>query len=383
MAGRNILSALVLLARPRLARLLLPALLVWPGPAGAQPPPSLTSQVAEQNRAVELYLSGDTTGAMRLLDQRRLDEQREVVDRILMLARIRSADATGETAPWTRQKVNALAALHMEAALHAYGSRDATAKLQARAHIKLAESLFAFVAAQQSNFSSDRRWELALALMALADGELGWAEWFLEPACRQFPNDAPLLVACGILDETRAALMATTPYVRPTDDALRRYRAMRADRLKQAERLLERALKSSPSNIEARLRLAHVRMMQGRDRAAAPLLEEIESGRIPADARGTYLALLFLGEIRVRARQAESAAALFRRASTVIPPGSTALIALAHVAHTRGDAQQAAEILERVVSTSNSVVDPWWGYRFGPYWMRDALLASLRAELRQ
>ncbi len=291
MAGRSLAPALVVLARLLVSRLLVAAAVVAAaGPAGAQSPPeNLATRIAGQYRAVELYRSGDTEGAVRLLEERTLDEQHDLVVRILRLARARLHEQTEETDPWTHQVVAAFAALHMEAALHAYTGRDPLSKVRARTHVALAEPLSAFAASWPLRKSSDRRWELALGLTALSDGELGWAEWFLEPACRTFPDDVPLLVACGTVEETRATMTATTPWVRISDDMVRRFRAMRADWLNRAEKQLARAFRADLESIEARLRLAHVRAMQGDMRAAAPLLEDIGSGKLPADLRSQYL----------------------------------------------------------------------------------------------
>ena len=358
-------------------------MLVLAATAGAQVPAPLAAAIAERHRAAMLYAAGDTDGALRLLDGRKLDDQREVVERILRLARARPHELTDETEPWTHESVAALGALHMEAALHAYAGRDPLSEARAREHVTLAEPLFAFAASWPLRKSADRRWELALGLTALADGEIGWAARFLEPACREFPDDAPLLVACGTVHETRASMTAATPFVRISDDAIRRFRRMRSDWLDLAEKQLARALREEPANLEARLRLAHVRAMKGEGRDAARLLAEIESGRVPADLRTQYLALLFVGQISQRARQPERAAALFRRASELIPGAPTALIGLAHAAHARGDAAQSAEFVKRAVTTPEQIPDPWWGYRFGQYWLRDPLLASLRAEIRR
>jgi tetratricopeptide (TPR) repeat protein len=367
-------------------RLFLPVLIAFAlaGTTTAQTPPdTVESRIAEQQRAVTLYLSGDADGAVRLLGERRLDEQRELVDRILRLARTRLHELTDATEPWTHEAVAALATLHMESALQAYSARDPMSRIRAREHVALAEPLFAFAASWPLRKSADRRWELVLGLTALADGEIAWAASFLEPACRKFPDDVPLLVACGTVYETRAAMTATTPFVRITDDLLRKLRQMRATWLDQAEKELARALRAEPANLEARLRLAHVRAMKGEGRDAAGLLADVESGKVAADVRTQYLALLFLGQIAQRARQDERAAALFRRAAALGPGVPTALLGLAYAEHARGDRSQAAELVKRAVSISEPIADPWWGYRFGQYWLRDPLLASLRAEVRK
>ena len=370
MAGRSLLPVLIAVALA--------------GTTAAQAPQgTVESRIAEQQRAVTVYLSGDTDGAVRLLGERRLDEQRELVERILKLARTRLHELTDATEPWTHEAVAALATLHMESALQAYSVRDPMSRIWAREHVALAEPLFAFAASWPLRKSADRRWELALGLTALADGEIAWATSFLEPACRKFPDDVPLLVACGTVYETRASMTATTPFVRISDDLIRKLRQMRGDWLDQAEKHLARALRAEPANLEARLRLAHVRAMKGENRDAAALLSDIEAGRVAADLRTQYLALLFLGQIAQRARQDERAAALFRRADALGPGVPTALLGLAYAQHARGDRSEAAELAKRAVSTSDQISDPWWDYRFGQYWLRDPLFASLRAEVRK
>ncbi len=369
MAGRSLVSVLVMCALA--------------GPAGAQVPERLVSAIADARRAATVYVAGDTDAALRLLDAHPPGRQRDVVDRVLKLARLRPLELTDETEPWTHEAVAAFATLHMEAALRAYAARDAASQARARQHVAMAEPMFAFAASWPLRKSAARRWELALGLTALADGELGWAASFLDPACRAFPDDVPLLIACATSQETHAVLAATAPFVRISDEALRRLRAKRADLLNTAEKQLERAMRAEPDNLEARLRLAHVRAMKGEDRDAARLLEEIEFGKLAADARTRYLALLFLGQIRQRAGHAEAAVALFRQATTVAPRAPAALLALAQAAHAQGRTAEAAELATQALSTSRPVADPWWSYRFGQYWLRELLLASLRAEVRK
>ena len=92
------------------------------------------------------------------------------------------------------------------------------------------------------------------------------------------------------------------------------------------------------------------------------------------EVRERYLAILFLSRIRERQKRLDDAAALLKEAAV----HQTSLIAGAHNAQERGDAKAATTIVDR--ATRLGTDDPWWGYRFGQYWLVEGLFKELREE---
>src|SRR5439155_4058894 len=94
----------------------------------------------------------------------------------------------------------------------------------------------------------------------------------------------------------------------PTD----RERSARMTKLRDAERALERALRVDSGAVEARVRLAHVRVVQKKDDQAIALLKDALASKPPVD--WTYIADLMLGDIYQRAGQIQAAKELYESA---------------------------------------------------------------------
>src|SRR5205814_861660 len=121
-----------------------------------------------------------------------------------------------------------------------------------------------------------------------------------------FPDDGPLLVALGTAIETMAGESPTWP---ETERALARSRLDREENLKEAAALFDRALLTDISFPEARVRRAHVHILEHEDGQAAALLDQV----LTSDPSATwkYLARLMLGGIRERAGDPASASRLY------------------------------------------------------------------------
>jgi Tfp pilus assembly protein PilF len=156
-------------------------------------------------------------------------------------------------------------------------------------------------------------------------------------------------------------------------------KAARGTALAKARRAFERALRLDPDGAETHIRLAHVDILDGKDDAAAARLAPIVA-RTDLDARLTYLARLFLGDVRARAGKTDEARALLEQAIAVVPSGQSAHIAVARVVRSSGDHDQAGALLHRMMNAPVKPDDPMIGYRFGQYWVPDPLIATLRAE---
>ncbi len=355
--------------------------------------------------ATQRYRSGDLTGALKLLGSMAKDEQEKAVGAIrAQMERIAAGwpPRPTDVVPWTPRLLRSLAALHMEAALVARNSMypglpmDRDAVSVADHHLALATNAFGAAAAltgEQDPFAA--QWILAIGLQRMAQAEFTDAYHILTPHCHEKQTYAPLFVACGTLHETFASL-AGEPLLRVfrtlgpevgarriepggtlswTVRQLSSARFARKQMLERAREYLERALRLDSSNIEGILRLAQVRMQQKDDGAAAELFEKLIARSL--DARERYLARLFLARIRDRQNRLADAAALLAETAT----HQSSLIARAHNAQRRGDAREAAGYVERAALLG--VEDPWWGYRYGQYWLPEELLKALREEARK
>jgi tetratricopeptide (TPR) repeat protein len=361
------------------------------------------------HRAAQLYAAGDTAGALALLDKRDVpvEEQRDLANTIVRDLELYRAQPKLHPV-WTTPLVRALAALHMEGAIDAYNRKSEPAFGD---HIAIGDLLFADIARIERRPDSARAWKLAIGLTAVSEGRLVWALAVLDAACKQYPEDSSLLLACGSAHEAVAMLPADVlaRWPVPLGGSRSELRALdtltvvsgveagfslagggqmiastgaartaHTTQLDTAVKLLERVLKVDPANVEAHLRLGHLLTMKGQDKDAAAVLEKIVSGTLKADTRAEYLAGLFLGAIEVRAKRFDRAAATLRAASGRIPTAQSALIALAWVMHSRGERAQSADVLDHAVQPSDEWTDPWWRYRYAQYWVIEPLLASLR-----
>jgi tetratricopeptide (TPR) repeat protein len=137
----------------------------------------------------------------------------------------------------------------------------------------------------------------------------------------------------------------------------------------------ERALALDPGLDEARLRLAHVRLVSGRAGQALTDLERVATeARQP---RQRYLARLFAGFARERLGDLDGAANEYRACVAEGPRAQTALLALGRSLERLGDKAGAQEAFEGA-SARGAPFDPWWSYQAGQPERLDDLVARLR-----
>jgi tetratricopeptide (TPR) repeat protein len=359
--------------------------------------------LADYREAIARYRAGRTADALVILETRTAFDWRDVVRGVLVELREQTANKKPlhllDVSPFKTDLAHNLslarsaAALHMEAALSAYGRDVTTSRHEFDGHVGWAEQLFAFVATQDGVPTAAPRWELVLGLTAAAEGRFGWAAQILDAACKRFPEDGPLQLARGSVHETIAGMPASQMATGPAalvgwgfsayGNQLSAARSAREARLDTARDSLQRALTVLPDSAEARIRLARVRFLQGNQKTATQLLMEVIEERAPASGRERYLARLFLGRLHERQDRLEDAARLFEDALTINASGQSAFVALAEVTRRRGDAGGAVRMSERMLAAPRPDDDPWTGYRFAQYFVRDDLLAQLRKEARQ
>jgi len=206
---------------------------------------------------------------------------------------------------------------------------------------------------------------VALARALLANGNAAAAGEFAARARQAAPGDAEVLEVLGATSETRAL------------EARVQGRDGKAEELAGiAELQLRTALDLEPGRLEARLRLGHVLLGQGKATEAEALLREARSQAV--EPRQRYLAFLFLGRALERQGRAEAAIAAYRQAVAVWPDSQAARIALAQRLEEGSGLDPAralvAESLEDS-ARSDRRPDPWWSYAFGD---RDDAEASVR-----
>jgi Flp pilus assembly protein TadD len=130
---------------------------------------------------------------------------------------------------------------------------------------------------------------------------------------------------------------------------------------------------------ETRLRLAHVRLLQGRADAALGDLERVAvEARQP---RQRYLARLFEGRSREKQGDLTGAVAAFRACAAHVPRAQTALLALGRSLEGLGD-ELGAQAAFASASAVGAPFDPWWSYKAGQPERFDELVTELRGLVR-
>lgn len=148
--------------------------------------------------------------------------------------------------------------------------------------------------------------------------------------------------------------------------------------LGEAKTHYERALALDPRLHEARLRLAHVRLVEGRPADALVELEHVANEA--NEPRQRYLAWLFAGAARLQSGDVPGAVAALRACIASGPRAQTALLALGRALDRLGDDSGAQEAFVDAAAVGGSF-DPWWSYRFGQPERVDELVARLRGRV--
>lgn len=208
----------------------------------------------------------------------------------------------------------------------------------------------------------------------------------LTKALQDLPEDPELHTALGSMIETVASLRtyASPPgspeAMTPSSPGYRSEAGgyggvLPGATLVQAEAHYERALALDPGLDEARLRVAHVRLLEGRAEDALRDLERVATeARQP---RQRYLALLFIGYARQKLGDVTGAVAAYRACVAHGPRAQTAFLALGRSLGPLGDPSGAQEAFASA-SAVGAPFDPWWGYRMGQPERFDELVSEIR-----
>ena len=129
---------------------------------------------------------------------------------------------------------------------------------------------------------------------------------------------------------------------------------------KRAEALFRQALGRDAGLHEARIRLAHVLIDQGRHDAAAPLLREALTASLPPFLE--YYGALLLGRLDEARGDVAAARDRFERASRLFPTAQAPRIALSRLALLEGRLDEALAFLSAGVGDDAAAPshDPWW-----------------------
>ena len=330
-----------------------------------------------------MYRSGNRETAVTLAMLRRPDAAEAAARQLLDAA----AHADGVDELERRETLRfAAAAVLTESArsrLGAGGGERLAPELRAAAHLVGAAPL------QPSNRLFARRFYLLAGLTLQGHVELEATHDLLRDGLQRIPDDPELIAALGSVIEAVASVRRYGSPMRTRSPGAGRpgeYGTERGDggslpgaSLRQAETHYQRALALDPRLAEARLRLGHVRLRQGRAQAALLDLERVarEADR-PAQR---YLARLFEGRARERLGDDAGAAAALRAAVADAPRAQTALLALGRSLDRLGDGTGAQQAFTSV-SEPDTSFDPWWGYLLGQPERIDELVAGLRELVR-
>jgi tetratricopeptide (TPR) repeat protein len=230
------------------------------------------------------------------------------------------------------------------------------------------------------------RFHLLAGLVLHWHVEIAAGHALLGRALQRFPDDPELLTALGAMLESVASLR-TYPPAPGSPEAPPRgspgYRAETGDwggvvpgaTLEAARARYERALALDPALDEARLRLARVRVLEGRAEAALPDLDRV--AREARQPRQRYLARLFEGSARESLGDLAGAVAACGAGLAEGPRAQTILLALGRSLGHLGDGAGAQEAFA-AASIPGAPFDPWWGYQAGQPERFDDLVGQLR-----
>jgi hypothetical protein len=337
------------------------ALLAVSSPTVAGAGPRQDRDALAYRELVGRYRAGDVDGATRLVASWK---GRRLLDTV---RRIRQRYDRGRGIPeWDVGTIAAACLLHLEL-LRSQPDDRAAANLHLlvlREHLESLRSSH-----PPSPLAADLHWALALYLQAtLRLEDLGL---HFEEIGDSFRSDGRLLLAEGTLHETLASHRlegARKAALVPSEKSS----------LESAAGFLRAAAAVGPNRDEARLRLAHVLILQGRTAAGRELLEAVLADSTAPPTR--YLAHMFMGQARATEDRAVDAARSFGAARDELPCAQSAAVALAHLAILEGRRADANAILDLTLHGARCE-DPWALYDFGQAPELDGLIDALRRRV--
>jgi tetratricopeptide (TPR) repeat protein len=249
-------------------------------------------------------------------------------------------------------------------------------------HWDFAREVLDMVAPDPARDAWVRRWYQATASLFAVDHLFAEADPHFRKARRLFPRDATLLAHIGCFYEALAApriqdamQAATLPYGVTFDVAGER------QNLRDAADAFRQALALDNRFVEARLRLARVSGLLGRNEEARRLLQQVHDESL--DLRTSYYAALFAGAEEQAAGLFDDARRSYERAASLYPLAQSPHFGLSQLAWLTGDSRAALRALESTTKPAqlrSFVDDPWWEYFDGLGDGGEALFRELAAE---
>lgn len=368
---------------------------------------SVRAQVPQQfaaspyGRAIAAYRTGDTEGGVAqllMLGDEGLRFRWETRTKVRSPAvydpeplELRAGRQAGDP---TIDQARAGAMLHTDA-IDALWSSDRSLALR---HLTMARHWADFTATYLTESDQGepfrRRWYLASGLLlaerGVRNGGVEQALDHLDTACALFPDDVPLATAAAWLDE-RAAL---APVDRSAFDQVGLARDPwdpRANPTRERDRLLERAadrlvaaLEATPSAVAPSLRLGRIESLRGH---ATESIERLTAlvGRRDLDPDATYLAHLFLARALTERGELSEAQEHYRQAIQQVPRAQSAVLGLARLVGSTGDARGARDVLAPSLdpTTEGGTADPWIDYLVGYLDRASAVRTALRVAVQR
>ena len=241
---------------------------------------------------------------------------------------------------------------------------------QAPGHWELARALLDNVQPDPMRDETVRLWYLATSAFGQHYEQHTRQE---DRAVELFPGDANLLLLAGSFHETFASprMQSLARSIRLPSGVSHGIGAEQSE-LREAEKLLRRALEAQPALVEARIRLGRVLYRLGRHEAAARELQQAvaalsSGGSKAADDDGLlrYYAEMFLGAARESLGRNDSARVSYARAAALYPDAPSPRLALSQLAFRGNDRAAALDAVQRALRPEASRPDrddPWWRY---------------------
>ena len=294
----------------------------------------------------------------------------------------RATGAQDPFRPWERERFEAAALLHTDAARQLLELDDGEG---AFFHLDMGSRILAKAAADMRDFAS--RWYFTVSRYLRELDELSIADKLLQLGRRRLPENALLLYESGTLEEISATLFSeghgVSENVRRRRGDLNNAASWFREALTQSERLAGPRIQSDGNAdfaLVAGLHFGRVQTLRGEDRDALEHLGKVLGST--SDAATAYLAALFTGAAHERRGRLDAAADAYRQAISRFAAGYAAPMALSAVLQRLGHGDRSREVLLEVVSeAAGPVREPWWWYLFEPPGVAYERLTKLRSEV--
>lgn len=299
--------------------------------------------------------------------------QKDVLSVISHIARVRrrlprdgyQPDLSG----WNVRMVAASTVLHIELA-----SAQNAPRYQRDFHLGVSRRFFEILVPADDLAEAEL---LSRAIAAVLQLELKVEDLaeYLPWAVERFPKSAELLLSLGSLHElTSAQRLAAV-----RNEGL--ISSNTAAAIRKAEAAYRMALSLDPQLTTARLRLARVLHLQGRQHDARVELKTVHA--TGADGEQEYLAWLFLGAVEEGAKQWTAAVRAYERAAAVCISCQTPKFGLARAYAALGQLDARSDTIRGALQDASvhSEGDPWTLYDYGQGRQLPALVSELRRSL--